>query len=354
MLPHIADLHCDLLFYLRVDPSRSPFNDDSRCSIPQLRKGNVKLQTLAIFTETQQGSSAQGMEQAEIFKTLAGKYPDEFQPVQSPQQLLGLLEGSRIGIISAIENASSFCEEEGLLSDGLENLRTLFGKVGRPLYISLTWNTENRFGGGAKTQKGLKEDGARLLEFLDGKQIAVDLSHASDLLAVDILSYMDAKNLHIPLVASHSNVRSVTEVWRNLPDELIKEVIRRGGVIGLNFVRPFLGEDPVRGFIRHVEAFMKLGAVNQICFGADFFCDDDVVTLRPGSKSYSDSDEWFFQDYANASCYGRLLDLLKSELDLSEEALIKLAYGNLFQYIHNVWKELQAPATPELQLSSSG
>lgn len=336
----IADLHCDLLCYLQGDSSRTPYNEEVRCSIPQLRSGRVRLQTMAIFTMTERGSSLKGMEQAEVFKLLPGLYDQEFQAIQSPAHLAHLVHSDRIGIVAAIENASGFCEEEGPLEEGLEHLRLIFGKVGRPLYIGFTWNTENRFGGGAETDIGLKEDGRHLLDFLHGKQIAVDFSHTSDALAFDILNYIDAKRLHIPVLASHSNVRSVANMRRNLPDELVKEIIRRGGIIGFNFVKPFVGTEAQEGFTKQLEAFLKLGAEDHLCLGADYFCDDDVPT-RPTSFQL---DGWFFDEFADSSCYGKVFDLWRSRLALSDAVLNKIANENMFRFITSIWQEAQTAA----------
>jgi membrane dipeptidase len=350
MTRHVADLHCDLLSYLQVDTIRNPYQDEAHCSVAQMHAGQVRFQTLAIYTDTDSGSSRVGLEQAEIFKLLPAQYPSDFQIIQSPQQLPDLLAvgRSRIGVVAAIENASSFCEEEGSFEAGLENLRTMFGKVGRPLYISLTWNSENRFGGGADTAIGLKEDGRHLLDFLHDKQIAVDLSHASDALAEEILAYIDDKMLRIQVLASHSNVRTVTQVARNLPEEIVREIAKRKGVIGLNFVKHFVGEEPKTGFVRQLEALLSLTGEDVVCFGADFFFDEDF-NHKPRPP-----DGWYFQNFGDASCYGRLLELWKAELGIADDLLAKIAYRNLFGFVTRLWGEAQLHAMREFEEKAVG
>lgn len=347
---YVADLHCDLLSYLRADPTRTPHHDEVRCSVEQLRAGRVRLQAMAIYSETKRGSSQVGIEQAEIFKLLPGLYPSDFQVVQSPNQLAHVLDSDRVGIIAAIENASSFCEEEGSLEEGFEHLRTVFGKVGRPLYISLTWNAENRFGGGSETTVGIKEDGKHLLDFLHDKQIAVDLSHASDTLAWDILSYISIRQLHIPVLASHSNVRSVAAMARNLPDELLQEIAKRGGVIGVNFVRPFVGTVVQEGFVAQLEALLKLVGEDHIGFGADFFFDGDY----PKHLLAQYPDGWYFPEYADSSSYGRLMEVWRAKLGLSEAVLEKIAYRNVFRFISTLWGEAQVVASRGSGLDTTG
>lgn len=312
----IADLHCDLLSYLAKDERRTPLDPAPRCSFPQLKAGHVFLQTLAIFTETQKGSVAVAQKEVEAFKRLASQGCSRLYARRLPQKR------EMIHIIAAIENGSGLCEEDEPLKAAFARLDTIDKEAGPLLYISLTWNTENRFGGGNATKIGLKEDGKQLLNYLNGKKIAIDLSHTSDWLAYDILNQIDGGNLHIPVIASHSNFRSVVNHPRNLPDELAKEVIRRGGVMGFNIVGFIAGED----YLSHITYGLSLGAEDNLCFGADFFCDDDPLPLNNLPR--------FNEEYPNASCYPKLLKLFEKEL--SQEQLEKIAYKNLDNFLQRI------------------
>ena len=301
----IYDLHSDLLCYLANDSSRTAYDRAVRCSIPQLIEGGVKFQALPIFTETAKGSSGRGYQQVLAYKRLA-------------------LKEIGIDTLPAIENASSFSEEEESLEACLRRLEAFQHEIGKILYISLTWNTENRFGGGALTSKGLTSDGRRLIDYMNEKKIAIDLSHASDPLAFDILNYVEAHSLSLPILASHSNMREVTSVPRNLPDEIALEIWRRGGVVGLNFIRYFIGSETPLNFVKQLEHVFKLGGEKQVCFGADFFYEEDL------SLSYrKPPDEVFFSDYGEASAYPRLIDLWQSHMGLSDEILEGIAHKNL-------------------------
>lgn len=328
----IVDLHCDLLSYLSGGNDRSPNDSQVRCSIPQMRDGNVRLQILAIFTETGVGSSEKGLAQADAFKVMLNVHSADFDLVQVPEALPTVMAGKQIGILAAFENASGFCEESEPLAAGLERLRRLFGKVGRPFYVGLTWNSENRFGGGALTEVGLKDDGKKLLEFLHGKQIALDLSHASDALAYDVLNFTSAEGFEIPVLASHSNVRKVVPSPRNLPDELIREIFLREGLIGINFVRGFVGSES-DSLARHVEYLIQMGGENHIAFGADFFYDKALPENSPGWSP----DGYFFPEYSGSHCYSQVLGLLQKQLSLSDELLSKIANENGCNFLTRLW-----------------
>lgn len=314
MLYPIADLHCDLLCYLAGEAGRTAYDACVRCSIPQLQQGPVKLQVMPIFTETCAHSTLRGNAQAERFKALPVNYPDVF--------------GCAIDTRLAIENGSSFAEEDEPLSLALARL-SHFG--GPPVYISFTWNTENRFGGGAHTKIGLKSDGKVLLDYLNQQKIAVDLSHASDELAYDILDYIDNRGLNIPIIASHSNFRAVTNVSRNLPDDLVREIMQRDGVIGFNFVRLFVGPESPLNFVRQLEHLLTLGGGKLLCFGADFFYHGDV-----SPQFRKTPEEYFFPDYGDASAYEKVLGLWRKHLNLSEEIIHDIAYRNLDRFLHQL------------------
>ena len=317
----IADLHCDLLAYLAVDDQRSAYDEVSRCSLPQLKRGNVLFQTLAIFTETGKKSVSSAEKQFTIFRTLPKLYPDDFKRLTD----LKIPKASgKINIAASIENASGLCAE----TEPLENCFIRFDQyretAGPIIYISLTWNHENRFGGGNLSQEGLKRDGELLLEYLDGKQIGIDLSHTSDALAHDIFNYIDKKGLKITPLASHSNFRAIADMPRNLPDTIAKEILKRGGLIGLNFFKPFIGKNFPDDFARQVDYARSLGALDQYCFGADFFYDGDLpASLYPFP--------FYYEHFADAGCYPYLISYLNDVFTTQE--IEKIAHKNLAHFL---------------------
>lgn len=320
----IIDLHCDLLLYLIGNPQRTPYDLAARCAVPQLLQGNVKVQTLAVFTETEPHSVQKALQQLHIYQQLPAFYPKDFKYAFTSDA-----HSPAVGIMMGIENASGFCGETESLVEGMKRLNSIITDIAKPLYMSLTWNSENRFGGGALTSVGIKPDGKHLLEELHQKKIAVDLSHASDALAYDIIDYIEGRNLDIPLMASHSNARAVAKAPRNLPDELALEIFRRNGVVGLNFCRKFLGENE-DSIPRHLLHWLELGGENHITMGADFFYEEDLpISSREGKTI-------FFPNYQNASCYVRLMDLLQKEFGLPGSILEKLAHKNARAFIGNL------------------
>ena len=135
-------------------------------------------------------------------------------------------------------------------------------------FAMLTWNYENCYGCGAAADqsKGLTEEGRRLVRQLHRQQLVVDISHLSDQGTDDVFSETDR-----PVMASHSNVREVQNHPRNLQTAHIRELIRRKGLMGLNFYGPFVKDHPAKeDLLRHVDAVLNLGGEDILAIGGDF------------------------------------------------------------------------------------
>ena len=236
----IIDLHCDLLHYLATQPNATAYDKKGiGATVPYLRAGNVKLQVLAVFTFTEKGSVEVGRKQFDAYQKML-ELP-EFQSVTTIEAAETILHSDKIGIIPAIESASVLAEEDEPIENAFKRLDEIIEQCGHLMYISFTHHTENRFGGGNYSDNvGLKADGKALLNYMDGKRIAVDLSHTSDNLAIGIMDHIETNALNIPVIASHSNFRTLSDHVRNLPDEFVERLVKFKGLIGMNFLRAYI------------------------------------------------------------------------------------------------------------------
>jgi membrane dipeptidase len=78
--------------------------------------------------------------------------------------------------------------------------------------------------------------------------MVIDISHASDKTVEDVL---DATQM--PIMASHSNARAICDIPRNLPDDLILEIAKRKGYIGINFFPGFLKKRIYNQMMKNLE-----------------------------------------------------------------------------------------------------
>ncbi len=116
--------------------------------------------------------------------------------------------------------------------------------------IGLTWSKPSRYACGNLSTRtdedtGLSGIGLEMVDAMDTLGVVHDLAHLSDRAMDELLARTDK-----PVMNSHSNCRVVHDdaYNRNLRDESIDEIVRRGGVIGLNLCRFFLA--PIEGDYR--------------------------------------------------------------------------------------------------------
>jgi len=324
----IVDLHCDLLSYLaNVDGATVDNTDDIDCATPYLREGNVKLQVLAAYVPTESHSAELAANEFRRFRDLPSESADFFRHVATTDRASEMLGADGTGVIAAIENASALCNESEPLDLAFSRLEQLVEQAEKVLYITTTHHSANRFGGGNMTDIGLHDDGKELLDHLSGMGIAIDLSHASDALARGIVDHIDAKGLSVPLLASHSNFRAICDHARNLPDWLAREIVDRGGVIGINFVRAFVHMDDPSYLERHVLYGYELGFSDAMCFGADFFYWKN--SLDQGRVPF------YHPAHENAGKYQEILASFGPDIGQDEKQA--RAYGNALKFLDRLW-----------------
>lgn len=155
----------------------------------------------------------------------------------------------------------------GLLPD-CDELFT-FHKAGLRV-MGLAWDTNELCAAAYETSRndfGLTYEGKRLIANLCELGITVDVSHMSDKAICQTLEVCP-----LPVIATHSNFRKVVDLPRNLPDELAKEIVSRGGVIGLNLYPPFLSSTDIateEDIIRHVDYALELLGEGALGLGLD-------------------------------------------------------------------------------------
>ncbi len=145
--------------------------------------------------------------------------------------------------------------------------------------ITLTWSTRNFVADGVfeeRTKGGLTNFGIEMLGEMEKLGIIPDLSHISEAGFWDVL-----ENYRGPVFASHSNCRAICDNPRNLKDEQIEEIARRGGIIGLNAIPSFVSkENPsLADFIKHLLHALEVAGEDHVALGFDF-----VYYLHEGYK----------------------------------------------------------------------
>jgi membrane dipeptidase len=123
--------------------------------------------------------------------------------------------------------------------------------------------------------RGLTAAGRAFVEALDAAHILVDLAH------VNRTGFWDALAVHdtaIPAIVSHTGVRGVHDVWRNIDDAQVRAIADTGGVVGIMYHSGFLGESSAEAVVRHLAHVVDVGGEDCAALGSDW--DGLIVTPR--------------------------------------------------------------------------
>ena len=337
------------LFYGNVDFT----NPKTRSSLQQLKDGGVAILIPALWPEEEYEKTEKSvksyksddlLKQSEIFRNLPVKYPDDFYIITTLDQIENL-KTDKIGLIGAIENVGGlFNKEDKTFDDSIGLFEQIIANTGRLFYVSLTWKHETMLGGGDETEIGLKDWGKKFLQYLSDRNkkekydIALDFSHSSDKLVKDAIAYIDDNNLNIQIMASHSSFRAFNDIQRNIPDWLVEEIIKRGGLLGLNFINLYASKAPKSSdeLLEHANhMYADLGGEKHFAFGADWFMDERYSNLYDKLGV----DAFFYQRYGNASKYHVFLEDMKSKYGLNNDQLKDLAYKNFVAFAERIWEK---------------
>lgn len=127
--------------------------------------------------------------------------------------------------------------------------------------------------GESQVESGLTEDGRNFVRAVAKAGGLVDVSHASDASTDEAIAL--SLSLGRPLIATHSNARALAPHPRNLTDEQIRGIAKSGGVIGVNFHRPFLAKTrsaqvSLADVVAQIRYLKKVGGPGVVALGSDF------------------------------------------------------------------------------------
>lgn len=258
----VADAHVDVV--MRMDIEGHPFYGESplQASAQRLNAGGVHTQVFALYV------SPEMTEDAQLEAVLRGI--DVFNHdivrvghVRAVRNRSHLREARMRGEVAAILSL----EGGGCLHGQIRLLRILFELGVRG--VGLTWNLANALADGCREPRGggLTGAGRAVVEEMIRLGMWIDIAHLADAGVADIFRMTDA-----PVMASHANVRSVYAHPRNLHDEVIREIIRRNGWMGLTFEASFVnkGSVTVDDIWMHLDRVLSLGGEQNVGFGSDF------------------------------------------------------------------------------------
>lgn len=193
---------------------------------------------------------------------------------------LGEIGAQRIRIVTRASQIDT--EDERLhIVLGLQNLPGDIGREDLDWYkmreagirvIGLAYDTINPFGSGClNLDMGLTDAGEDVLCRMQDHGMILDLSHASHRMARQMLEVMDKRSIDIPVMASHGGCYAVYPHFRNLPDDVLAGIAKRGGVVGIANLTFILDResDGVDAFRRHLKHAVEVCGPRAVVIGSD-------------------------------------------------------------------------------------
>ena len=278
--PVTIDTHVDIPFNYMGEP-RFDVGKDTRLLVDlgKMERGGLNAAFFVIWVPKHQldaAGYAKAVQQASQKYDGIGRmlmmYPDRIRLATTPEQLMANRKAGLLSATIEIENAYSLGHDIRRLDAAFDRGARSVGLVhvgNNDLCSSSLPDTEHGEPAmNSAGDKGMSDFGHAVVRRANELGMLVDISHASDNCVRDALKVSST-----PIIASHSGARAVLDHPRNLPDDLLRAIAAKGGVIDAVAYKEFLKNDPGRA-----AAEKKL---------------QEAVAKRAGEKEYdSDADDY--------------------------------------------------------------
>lgn len=338
MLP-VFDSHCDTVMRI-VDKGDdiSIKSNHGHIDIPRMIESGIACQVFACFASKDEYAGNTAERSQKLMKAVLELEKNEhviFPKSASELRSLSEMDG-KVGILPAIEGGEALGGDPANVAEA---------KHLGVRYITLAWGDNELCGSAFGVNYGLTDVGKKIVREMGRQRILVDVSHVSDNGITDVF-----KTTSAPIIASHSNSRSICSSLRNLTDDQIRAIAERGGVIGVTFVSGFLSEEaariqmpifakyielsranpgeleknmdkayeeignlpqpPIAAIVDHIDHIASVGGIDSVAFGSDF----DGFRVGP-------------QDLTDCTDFPRIIDILRKR-GYSESDLRKICWEN--------------------------
>ena len=188
-----------------------------------------------------------------------GRYPDDFLRVDGPADFARAKSDGKAGIILGLQNSDHFRT--------VADVAYFYGLGQR--VSQLTYNSQNAIGVGCGVghDSGLTGYGTRVVEEMNRIGMAVDISHTGDRTSLDAIRLSKK-----PVLITHSNCRALNPHRRCKPDDIIRAMAARGGVMGITVIRSFVGgREPatIEDVLDHFGHVAKIAGIEHVGVGSD-------------------------------------------------------------------------------------
>ena len=274
----LIDGHNDLLWALREAREKTGDEPDVALPTPQLQtdlprlaQGGLGAQFWSVYvpsTLPPDEAVTKTLEQIDALYRLVQRHPDRLEHARTADDVERIAANGRIASMIGVEGGHS-------IGGSLGTLRIL-ARLGAG-YLTLTHNDDTAWADSATGEHphgGLTTFGEEVVRELNRCGVLVDLSHVSDDTMRQAIEVSEA-----PVIFSHSSARALCDVTRNVPDDVLELVGRRGAVVMVTFVPSFIAPE---GAERNRAAWEKAGELRAAHA-------DDPQALRAAMEEWWDA-----------------------------------------------------------------
>lgn len=325
LLP-MADLHTHALipmYYYRkklATPQPHPLflpwgPIGTHIDIPGIKASGVKLITFCVYAFNRLPRSncfENAKAQIRVFETWVSAHSDVLAHAKTPSEIQPIIQSGRTAAILALEGGHH-------IGNDLENVA--YFKSKGIFYVTMVHFINTPVGdtfltGAFSSNRGLRPFGRELLRTLEDQGMIVDVAHASETGFWDML-----EQARKPPIFSHGACRTVCGHSRNLSDEQSREMIKKGGLMGIILYPHYLRRTAVWGRMEdvtgHIDHWLSLGGENTVSIGSDM---SGTMTLR---------------EIGDISGMPRLHDALVKRY--GESVARKILFDNAMGYLERHW-----------------
>src|SRR5438093_1044069 len=209
-----------------------------RTSIARMKKGGLNAEFFSLYIKpwyvTHGGAARRTLDMIDSVYRAVERHPNDLMFATTSTDIRRAKAQGKIACLMGIEGGHA-------IENSLPTLREFYRLGVR--YMTLTWNNTNDWADAARGEKkhnGLSDFGKEVVREMNRLGMLVDVSHASDKTMSDARDVSKA-----PIIASHSSARALSNVPRNIPDDLLRRIAKNGGVVQINFYSLFVDQKTV-------------------------------------------------------------------------------------------------------------
>ena len=354
---YVFDGHNDLPWEVRTKTTKlfdeldiSKSQPKLHTDIERLRQGNVGAQFWSVYVPVETIAAGNAFqitkEQIDLVHKMIALYPDTFELALDAQDVQRIEAKGKIASLIGMEGGHS-------IEGSIGKLRQLHAMGAR--YMTLTHSETLEWADSATDvarSDGLSPFGEQVVLEMNRLGMLVDISHVSPATMHDALRISKA-----PVIFSHSSARAIADHPRNVPDDVLAELPKNGGVVMINFFSGFVVPESAKVLLQqsvlrkelkskypdskedqereikqwqlknpypagqaeiivdHIEHVIKVAGIDHVGLGSDF---DGISKLPVGIE--------------DVSKYPVITELLLRR-GYEEEAIHKVLYGNALRVL---------------------